>query len=237
MQHQEFRVNKQTGEIEGQYTVTDYKPMSIEDARYYKYTASSPHDATNLDQLLDFIKVRVDKRKLVTYNGTKALHDASCGMSVRSGSGAMFTLPQYKTMNKLIKALVYRNIIIATKADLAKKLGVDVKKLKQTLAVVSNLVDVVEEGMSKGYIKIFIHPAYGFKYESSTINSARSSAELKWVKAHTVVGDFNESHFQTKEIDWNQMDAWLSVFSKGIKKKNDNFKRDKEGNIILPDFV
>ena len=32
MQHQEFRVNKETGEIEGQYTVTDYKPMSIDDA-------------------------------------------------------------------------------------------------------------------------------------------------------------------------------------------------------------
>ena len=237
MQHPEFRINKQTGEIEGQYIVTEYKPMSIEDERYYKYTASSPEAATNTDQLLDFVKVRVDKRKLVTYNSTKALHDASCGMSIRNGGGAMFTLPQYKTMNKLIKALVYRNIIIGTKADVAKQLGVDVKKLKQTLAVVSNLVDVVEDGMSKGYIKILIHPAYGFKYESSTINSARSSAEMKWVKSHTVVGDWDVSHFRTKEIDWSQMDAWLSVFSKGVQKKNDNYKRDKEGNIVLPDFV
>jgi hypothetical protein len=242
MNHPEFRVNKETGEIIGKYTASELAPMTTEEKQYYKYSNVNPELATNLDQLTDYIKVSVDKRKLVTYSATKHLHDSSCGAAVRGGGKAMFTLPQYKLLNKLIKALVYRNIVIGTKVSVAKKLGVEPKNLKRTLEVLDSLVVVQDVGMSKGQIKILINPSYGFRYESDTINSARMSCERSWLKRKETYTEQMQRLMSPNTVDQTQkevvfspeFDVFLSAFSKGIKKKNDNFKKDEEGNLILP---
>lgn len=204
------KVNTVTGEVE-MYTASSITPMTTEDKRFYKYTGVAPESAVNKDQVLDYIKACCDKRKLVTYSGTKSIHDADCGDVKRTGRKALFTVPQYKMMNKLIKALVYRNIVIGSKTEIAKALGVEPKNLTNTLATLSNLIVVQTEGMTKGQIKILIHPAYGFKYESSTINSARQSAELKWIKKDSETAEETQRRLSLPNGVIEQYDV---VFSK-----------------------
>lgn len=242
MKHQDFRINKETGEIVGVYELVEYQAPNTADSQFYKYTSVVPEEATNVDQVLDYISSYVDKRKLVTYNGTKALHDMACGNGVRNKTKSMFTLPQYKVMNNLIKALVYRNIVIGTKTDIAKKLGIDKKHLTQTLKTVSGLVRVTTDGMSKGQIKILIHPSYGFKYESGYINVARRKAEQEWIKQKK---DYNEQIeflcspndvFESDVVFSKEFEDWLSVFSKAIQTKASKYKNQFEQVAAMQDL-
>lgn len=238
MKHQEFRINKATGEIVGVYEFVEPTPIKQAEKDYYKYSSIAPVAAKNKDQVLDFINECVDKRKLVTFNNTNELHNMSCGNGVRNGEKSVFTLPQYKVMNKLIKNLVLANVVIGSKAEIAKILGVEQKNINQTLKTVSHLVRVVTENMDKGQIKILVHPAYGFKHESGVINKTRNAAVKDWCKpqmswqeqqdflatpAERVIADIEfsaktEAYFQALKASAEKKRSW-QLEEMGIERK------------------
>ena len=239
MKHQEFRINKETGEIIGVYEVTDVTPMTQKEKNFYKYSSISPVSARNKEQLEDYISVCMDKRKFVTFNNTNELHNMSCGISVRNKTKNVFTLPQYKTMNKLIKNLTLANIVIGTKREIADILGCKTSDIKRTLKPVSHLVRVLEESVDKGVIKILVHPAYGFKYESDLIDKVRIAALKDWVK----VQDWEEQQEilsvsqerMIKEIEWSKgMEKFLNDLNKQAANRAKESYKMKELGIEQP---
>lgn len=177
-----FRVNTKTGEVLGVYEHVELTPPTQAEKDFYKYTSIAPKAATNKDQLLDYISQSVDKRKLVTFNNTRELHNMSAGESVRNKTKSVFTLPQYKTMNKIINNLTIANVLVDTKANIAKVLGCEQCNINRTLKSVENLIRVQTEGMQKGYMKILVHPAYGYKHQSDVINKLRIACVKDWIK-------------------------------------------------------
>ena len=212
-----YSVNKQTGEILGVYEYAPMTQITQEDKDYYKYSSVSPVSATHKDQVDDYVKHCIDKRKLVTFNNTNNLHDMACGIGVRNKIKSVFTLPQYKTMNKLIKNLALHNIVIGSKAEIAKILGCEQKNILRTLKPVSNLVRIQTEGMAKGQMKILVHPAYGYKHQSDTINSSRNACVRDWVKTQQYEGE--EQEVVLELVFTEKLDAFLTSLKKGAATK------------------
>lgn len=219
MQHQEFRINKETGEIVGVYEFAPMTSIKQQDKDYYKYSSISPVSATHKDQVEDFIKHCVDKRKLVTYNNTNNLHDMACGIGVRNKVKSIFTLPQYKTMNKLIKGLSLCNVVIGSKAEIAKILGCEQKNILRTLKPVAALVRVVTDGMAKDQMKILVHPAYGYKHQSDVINASREACVRQWTRTQQC-DENSESTPDVLEIVFTEkLDAFIFGLRDGAEKK------------------
>lgn len=214
-----YKVNKQTGEILGVYEYAPMTPISQEEKDYYKYTSISPMSATHKDQVEDYIKFCVDKRKLVTFNNTNNLHDMACGIGVRNKIKSVFTLPQYKTMNKLIKNLTLLNVVIGSKAEIAKILGCEQKNILRTLKPVASLVRVVTDGMAKGQMKILVHPAYGYKHQSDIINASRNACVRDWVRTEQYDEDAEPSPVVLELVFTEKLDAFLTGLRKGAEKK------------------
>lgn len=214
-----FSVNKQTGEILGVYEYAPMTPITQEEKDYYKYSSVSPVSATHKDQVDDYMKFCIDKRKLVTYNNTNNLHDAACGIGVRNKVKSVFTLPQYKTMNKLIKGLSLCNVVIGSKAEIAKILVCEQKNILRTLKPVSNLVRIQTEGMAKGQMKILVHPAYGYKHQSDVINASRNACVRDWVRTQQYVGGEQEQEVVLELVFTEKLDLFLTSLKKGAANK------------------
>lgn len=189
LDHVDFR----TGEIieSTQYEKAEYKHdnyFTDEDLKEYKRTSVAPEEFTSKHQLDQYMS-GVDKRKLVTFNSVKDRYgDDRYKHDIESKVRGLNT-PMTKLVLKLIDNLDYRNIIIDTKEGLAKTLGVDKKNVIRTLKTVSWLVRVhtESEGMKRGYIKILVHPDFGFKHyspkhSSCNVNTARELALKEWCK-------------------------------------------------------
>ena len=189
IEDREYSFNAQTGEIIAVYEYGEMKPMTKKEDNYYKWTKVCVKSVKSRQELDDFISACVDRRRMVTYNGTKDLHNMACGQAKREKEKIIFTLPQYKTINKLIKAIVYSNIFVGAKSELSKVLGCKVSDIKRSLYTVRHLVRVQEAGMVKGQIKVFVHPAYGFRWESGGINSARRQAVYEWLRSCPISED------------------------------------------------
>lgn len=225
-----YEVNTITGEIIGKYEVQDVTPVTQEEKDYYKYTSISPVKAQNKDQVEDYISACVDKRKLVVFNNTKELHNMSCGESNRNNSKMMFTLPQYKTMNKLIKGLQIANVIVDTKANIAKLLGCTQGNIKRTLAPVSSLVVVETEGVQKGFMRILIHPAYGYKHESSVINKLRNACVKDWVSKQVNNQVPCVEHSEASDVVFSEgFEKWLDTFYKQVAGRNGSYRKEELG--------
>lgn len=209
-----YLVDETTGEILYVIEHSEIKPMTTEEKRYYKHSSISPKEAKSKDELEDFISACFDKRRLTTISFTRMFHDMACGQAKRENTNIVFTVPQYKIMNKLIKGIRISNVIIGTKAEIANILGCKQCNINRALKPVSHLIRVETEGMSKGQMKIFVHPAYGFKYEKSLIYKARQLAISEWMLSMPTTEDtvqYRNFEF-TKEFD-----VWLATFSKSIK--------------------
>lgn len=214
-----YKVNKETGEILGVYETAPMTQIKQSEKDYYKYTSVAPIAATHKDQVTDFIKQSVDKRKLVTFNNTRNIHDMACGIGVRANVKAVFTLPAYKTMNKLVQGLTLCNVVIGSKAEIAKILGCEQKNITQSLKPVKSLVRVVTEGMAKGQMKILIHPAYGYKHQSDIINSSRNAAVRDWVKTQPE-DNGKQAEVVMELVFTEKLDIFLTALRNGAKKRS-----------------
>jgi len=182
-----LRVDVDTGEIltnyDDIYEVCEYKGASAKEKRYIKATSIPPVSATCEEQVLDFMKYKLDGRvPMVTFSNNRTYFDADSGSARLERRPAHISKPQYKLLEKIVQNLTYRNVMIGNRKDIAKKLGLSESNLNTALKKVFGFVDVYtqRDGMRRGEIKIVIEPSIGFKYPYNSVMSARERAIMLW---------------------------------------------------------
>jgi hypothetical protein len=222
-----FSVDPLTGEVYGEYEIVE--STNKEETQYYKSTTFNPSNARNTDEIEEFIKATIDKRKLITINNIQLYHDRNCGEIVRSGAKNQFTLPAYKIMVKLVNALTIHNCLICTQDYLGSVLGCESKDIKRTLKACKSLVRYDgNKGMQKGFVKVFINPAYGWKGDSSTAYHSQRNAIADWYKeSPDLLGEMQTYH-ETCNIEFTEdTKDWLMKFSKNLKPFSDYVYEDQ----------
>jgi hypothetical protein len=177
-----FWVDTDTGEIEAEQVnfVTTNKKRKKED-KYYSDSLLSTTTARSKDDIEAFIKATIDKRKLITLNNARLYHDVNCGEVMRNGTKNNFTVPAYNIMEKLINALTLNNCIICTPEDLGVILDCDPKHNKRTLESCKSLVRYQgTRDMQRGFVKLFINPAFGWKGDCSIAYRNQQRATGDW---------------------------------------------------------
>lgn len=167
--------------MKSNYIYNPYHPkLTAQDKARIKAQETPPVAATRLDQLDDYLKLCVDKRKLLLVNDLNAYHYMCCGESEKTKLPLWLTLPQYKLLKKIVKLVAYENMIFCSTATLAEAFGCVRGKVKQKLDVLDQHVRVDREGLKRGEIKVFINPMIVFKYEGSMLAAKRGLAINKW---------------------------------------------------------
>jgi hypothetical protein len=122
----------------------------------------------SVDDLQDFLE-DVDLRKLPPMEVTTLAdaQDYAHGVWRRTGLDCRITVPMMNTLVTLQGLVKYGNIIILTKAALAKALGVSESNLIKKLAPLrsANLVRVLtsRQGIRTGEIKLLVNPRLVFR--------------------------------------------------------------------------
>lgn len=178
-------IDTETGELVAQYTETEVKYTAAERA-YHAAGNIAPVLMTSGNQLADYMDKYIDKRKLVRRNDARSVHDGVCGIAKRDGTAPHFTVPEFNKLFRLADALMYRNLIIGTVAEVAKLIGVSEAKVQRELQTLidKGLVQYFtsRSGMAKGHIKIVVNPTIGWVYESTHGAMARGEAIKAWYK-------------------------------------------------------
>lgn len=189
----------------------------------------NPYTARNVDDIQSFIKETIDGRKLITISNIRHYHDINCGEMIRNGARNQFTLPAYRTLTKLVGALTIHNSIICTKDELASILGCSTTLIKRTLKPCGSLVRYSgSDGMQKGFVKLFINPAYGWKGEHNSAYSSQQSAISNWYSSEAdfsgdVIVSMVGKPYEISE-DFNK---WLTSFAKSIRPLKDTVYEDQ----------
>ncbi|SDO27622.1 hypothetical protein SAMN04489798_2528 [Pseudomonas arsenicoxydans] len=156
-----FRVDQATGEVYGEYIITQY---------------TAPTDALkpelskcrSVDDIHTFLK-HVDLRTLPPFSRFSLVdaQDHAHGQWKRTGVDCRITLPMMNTLYTLHGLVRYANIIVMAKADLAKALGVAESNLKKKLAPLVNakLLRAYTscDDIRKGEIKLLVNPRLIFR--------------------------------------------------------------------------
>lgn len=153
--------------------------ITSKEKRDLKTNSIPPMVASSIDEINDWFKLNVDKRKLVTINRLEDYHDLVCGYGIRTGTSIHMSLPQYKTLTKLIEHVCYQNILFLTRKELCDVLGVRDSNLNTTLKSVSEFVKR-PDGIRRGEVKLFINPLIIYKHLGAYIHLSREQAILKW---------------------------------------------------------
>lgn len=171
-----FRVNKATGEILGEYVASPYKGISnAQYAREYKIVPS-PINARSEDDIKQYIKLSVDKRKLFTVNQLTSRVYEDAGRSEYTEHKKVFSKPQYKVLQQLIEMVQIHNVLVVKRKHLADVLGIHENHIMRKLDIAKPHIKVQTEGMQRGFIKVIINPDLVFKAESKTIPALREQA-------------------------------------------------------------
>ncbi len=154
-------INKSTGEILGEYITTPYE------------AATDPlkpelRKCRSVDDLHEFLE-HVDLRILPPLSKFVLLdaQDHAYGQWKRTGIDCRITLPMMNALGTIRDLVKYANIIIMTKAALAKALGVAESNLMKKLAplISAKLLKVYtsRDGIRKGEIKLLVNPRLIFR--------------------------------------------------------------------------
>lgn len=156
-----FRVDKETGEVYGEYVITQYAattdPLKPELSK-----------CRSVDDLDEFLK-HVDLRTLPPFSKFSLIdaQDHAHGQWKRTGVDCRITLPMMNTLCALHDLVKYANIIVMTKAGLAKALGVAESNLTKKLSPLVNAkllrVYTSPDGIRKGEIKLLVNPRLIFR--------------------------------------------------------------------------
>lgn len=154
-------VNRLTGEILGY----DNKPSIYGEDFNYQPELSRCRSQDDLDKVLEHI----DRRKLPphTLHSLISVQDEAHGVWRRHGVDYRITAPMMKTLEKLHKLVLYRNVFIMPQSDLAKALDTSASNLMKKLNVLINAnllrASTSRAGIRKGEIKITINPTLIFR--------------------------------------------------------------------------
>lgn len=156
-----FRVDQQTGEIYGEYVITQY--AAITDPLKPELSK-----CRSVDDLDEFLK-HVDLRTLPPFSKFSLIdaQDHAHGQWKRTGVDCRITLPMMNTLYILHGLVKYANIIVMTKAGLTKALGVAESNLTKKLSPLVNAkllkVYTSRDDIRKGEIKLLINPRLIFR--------------------------------------------------------------------------
>lgn len=153
-------------------------PVKHDKKFMYAVVSSEAKSLTQLEHSMEWI----DTRKVVSDNNVRAMMDAACGASERGEGIKKISKQQYTILNNLCNSLTWCNFIHTTTKHLAEILGCLPKHIKRKLNVVKNFIRY--EKVNKSEWRVFVHPAYGWKYISDKFNKSRSEAINDWCKWH-----------------------------------------------------
>lgn len=193
--------------------VKEYVSIHQEKHTQNKYNISN---VSNTDELNEWL-INIDKRKVITIDHVRHFHDMNCGAMVRDKAPNNFTLPAFKLMTKLVKNLDYANCILRSVSDMATLLGCGEKNIKRTLSVCGPLVRCADKKeVKRGFVKLYINPAYGWKYENDVAYLTQQNAICDWYKNN--IG--NSKDMVLNKIEFTEeFDNWLNSFSSRLKEK------------------
>lgn len=170
-----FVIDKITGEILGEYSFRDVEHKRVVNQSGDIFNVRNNDDMEN-------ILINVDKRKLHLRNLVTSSFNLCAGNSKRTGEKAMMTKTQHDLLKTLAPLVQYRNVIIIKRVDLAKELRVDMKVLLRKLKAGQPYVRVETKEVSKGFIRITVHPDLLFKYTRVGYYNAVQSSLKEWFK-------------------------------------------------------
>lgn len=208
-------VDKETGEVvDPIYEVVEYKPKPDP---YYDTTRIAPEECTDTDQLKRVMKCVTDMRGVKIVSGMVWFKKES-DYGVRTlKQKSLISNTQMKTMESIISLLVYKNIVLCSRAELCKVLDCDDKHLNRKLDSVKEWIKIGKA--KRGFMKIFVSPSLGYKGKLRTQDSAftqfykdRCVGREQFSKQHNIVFS-------------REMEAYL-FYLRNSAPKSDNWFED-----------
>ena len=177
-----FRVDKATGEILGEYVKSPYQPITRKEYEKEYKIVPSPYNARSQDDIEAYIKLNVDKRKVIMVNNIdNRAGDDLCRVVYGEGKRTKtMTKPQYKILQTLAKHISHHNVIVCTRKHLSLILGIQENHIMRNMKIVEPHVRVVTDGVQRGSIKLLINPDLVFKAQGNVLNALRKQALESW---------------------------------------------------------
>lgn len=178
-----FRVNKETGEIVGEYVTSPYKGITRKEYEKEYKIVPSPINARDEDDIKDYVKLNVDNRKVYVFNNLDARQAEALLRSKMKGGGKATPVigkAQFKILAKLAEHISFHNIICMPRKHITMLLGIQENHFMRTMKVVEPFVRVVTDGVRRGSVKLILSPDLLFKAEGRKLHSIREQAMQSW---------------------------------------------------------
>ena len=176
-------VDEHTGEILGDgYEAVPYEHKN--DIKPVVFLS----EVRSVDDMEDFMKAMVDKRKVRESNHNDLLRFFESCLGYKVLKHELFentthmTVPQYKLLDKLGKLIEYKNVIMVTRKELCEYLGCKDNNLMKKLKLVGGYLKIYtqDDGIRKGEIKILMNPKFFYIYEYGLYDMSRDKEIQKW---------------------------------------------------------
>lgn len=206
-----FSVCTTTGEILGEYLHTPYTPNTKD-----KYPTVCPAEARCREEVEDYIKLYYDKRKWRTMEWWDDLKRENDFQVKTFYAAPIITTPQYKLLKKLSASLLFRNMWVGAKEDLAKLIGCRKDLVRNRMEALAPYCRYTEEGMRKGEVKFFFSPVWCYSYDTRMFYAAKNNDIKAWYKVDKQLQErvlsepFVGPELPPKEYKWSR--AALGLF-------------------------
>lgn len=145
-------------------------------------------DVRSVDDMEDFMKHMVDKRKIRGSNSNDLLHFFESCLGHKALKHELFghiegiSVPQYRLLDSLGKIVQYKNVIMITRKDLCTHLKCRDDNLSKKLRLAEPYIKIFTQdtGIRKGEIKILINPKFFYIYEFDLYDLSRNKAIKEW---------------------------------------------------------
>lgn len=152
--------------------------------RYQAKTIGSPSPFKRLTSLVqrDRFMANIDKRKLVTVDGTRRLFDVCAGDARLHDRKPAMSRSQFKKLQQLTGVVDYLNIGYRSPQKLSEALGTNPRVLHRYLQPIAPyvLIEGAAQGLRKGTLRITIHPIMVFRAFSQGHAALQMRAITDW---------------------------------------------------------
>lgn len=168
-----FWVDQNTGEIlPAPYEVCNPSTTAAE-REHWRSTSITAHQAQDPEQLKQVMKHTVDMRGVKVKSLLTEMKKESDYLVRTHKQQSCMSNTQYQFLKKLVKLVVYKNIILLDRAEFCKAIGVQDKHLARKLKQVETWVKSVP--CRRGFVKLLVHPMVAYLGRASGISSAYSA--------------------------------------------------------------
>lgn len=219
-------VDSETGEVlTPEYEVVELTPPTTKEKKFYRDTATPPHECTDPEQLEAFRKAMCDMRG-VKMQSSLTWFKKENDYNVRTKKHkSVISNTQYQKLRKLIKCVSYYNIILCERELLCKHLGVSNANLARTLATVSDWIQV--HPAKVGFIKIFITPMFAYKGRGGMRVANRVYYQKESVDLTQPLPTYPTPDTGFTEKQWESIDKFVENLKATLgKRESTQFSRE-----------